>query len=64
MSRNSGSRVVGPCPYCGEKYNRTNWMRRNGQPKGPGGHILSDTHLIACARKAAKRAAQAKEGAE
>ena len=43
----SGSKMVGPCPYCGQRYRLTNFMRRTGL-KDDQGRRLSDTHLIAC----------------
>lgn len=51
MSRNSGSKLVGPCRYCGKRYMLTNWMRKRRSERDENGFLLSDTHLIACHRK-------------
>jgi len=51
MARNAGERVIGPCPYCGERYMRTNWMKRSGMGRDAQGRPLSDTHLIACHKR-------------
>lgn len=53
MSQPSGSKTVGPCPYCGQRYMLTNWMRRSGPHLGRDseGRLLSNTHLIACHAK-------------
>ena len=54
MSQPSGSKVIGPCPYCGERYKLTNWMRRQGANAiylPAFDRWLTDTHLIACHRK-------------
>lgn len=53
MSRNSGSRMAGPCPYCGQRYKLTNFMRRHDPAKDDQGRFLTDTHLRACWRKLA-----------
>lgn len=60
MSQPSGSRGI-CCPYCGETYRRTNWMKRYGF-YDYAGNLLGDTHLIACARKHGK--ARPKKGKE
>lgn len=51
MSKNAGERMVGPCPYCGQRYMRTNWMKRSNGERDSAGRLLSDTHLIACHRR-------------
>lgn len=53
MAQPSGSKVIGPCPYCGERYKLTNWMRRHNNPERDEetGRFLNNTHLIACHRK-------------
>ena len=51
MSRNAGEKVVGPCPYCGQRYMRTNWMKRGDGGKDEQGRPLADTHLISCHRR-------------
>ncbi|AGG89151.1 hypothetical protein [Rhodanobacter denitrificans] len=52
MAHPSGTHVVGPCPYCGQRYTLTNYMRRFHDPASDGaGRFLTDTHLIACFRK-------------
>lgn len=51
MGQPSGAKMVGPCPYCGKRYKRTNWMIRFHGPTDENGYILRDTHLIACWRK-------------
>lgn len=57
MSRNAGERVVGPCPYCGQRYMRTNWMKRTNAGKDDQGRGLADTHLISCHKRLSTRAA-------
>ena len=45
--------TVRRCPYCKQEYRRTNFMLRVkpwDRQTGPGGHLLDDTHLRACAR--------------
>ncbi len=51
MAQPSGAKMVGPCPYCGERYYLTNYMKRqhHGIRDRAGNHI-GDTHRIACAR--------------
>lgn len=58
MAQPSGKKVVGPCPYCGERYMLTNWMKRHYQPvlDEATGRWLNDTHLIACHKKSAAAA--------
>lgn len=51
MAHPSGTKVIGPCRYCGEHYVLTNWMRRRAGDRDEQGRWLSDTHLIACHRK-------------
>lgn len=51
MARPSGSKVIGPCPYCGERYRLTNFMRRRNGNRDAQGRLLSNTHLIACHRR-------------
>ncbi|OGU21770.1 MAG: hypothetical protein A2580_18145 [Hydrogenophilales bacterium RIFOXYD1_FULL_62_11] len=58
MGRSSGDRMVGPCPYCGERYKLTNFMRRSRNPQfdEESDLYLSNTHLIACHRKHQEKA--------
>jgi len=52
MSRSSGTKFVGPCPYCGKRYLFTNYMSREKLAlMDKAGRRLTDTHLIACYRK-------------
>ena len=51
MSQPSGSKVVGPCRYCGKRYMLTNFMRRKNPVRDASGRLLDDTHKIACHRK-------------
>lgn len=37
------------CPWCGESYQFTNWMKRYDRTED--GKILPDTHQIACYKK-------------
>lgn len=48
MAHPSGTYMVS-CPYCGQRYTRTNWMRRDANTDcDDDGRRLIDTHLIAC----------------
>lgn len=58
MARPSGSKVVGPCPYCGKRYRLTNFMRRKDVERDAQGRLLSNTHLIACHRAATAQPAE------
>lgn len=51
MAHPSGTKAVGPCPYCGKRYVLTNWMRRHTTERDSDGRLLADTHLIACHEK-------------
>lgn len=62
MSRNAGVRTL-PCPYCGKRYVRTNWMRRHLGERAADGALLDDSHLIGCYRRQeAKKTAHAALG--
>lgn len=53
MGKPNGSRTH-YCPVCRYGYTFTNWMRRRGVPAVIKGErrLMTDTHQIACARKA------------
>lgn len=42
------------CPVCGGAYTLTNFMKRRRQPTGRGGWQITDTHVMACLRKAGR----------
>lgn len=54
MAQPNGTRTV-QCRYCGRKYKLNNFNRRHKGPLGPDGTRLTDTHLIACAKKLATK---------
>jgi hypothetical protein len=62
MSRNAGVRTL-TCPYCWNRYVRTNWMKCHDGGRDNDGHLLDDTHLIGCFRRQeAKKKAKATLG--
>jgi len=49
MAQPSGTRTV-TCPFCGQRYRKTNWMNRSGLGTYRG-KLIDDTHKAACANK-------------